>query len=231
MAARVRKIGISSVKNEDLLLRSFAIIKYTHESTAAFHAAFGTVKAARAKAGSSTDEEQDLLRAMLVMTAAGLDSAIKQIIRDSLPAIIKTDKAALTELEGFVAKRLRGDEDGNGLVPSKFLARVLSAQSHREQIIEEYIKELTGSSLQSAQELFKASKALGINPSDVGITETELKPIFVIRNKIIHELDIDFEHPKRNRQTRKQSDMCKYSNTLLVVAEKILDAVDKKIQI
>jgi hypothetical protein len=38
----------------------------------------------RATGGALTDAEQDLLRAMLVFAAAGLDSLLKQLIRDAL---------------------------------------------------------------------------------------------------------------------------------------------------
>jgi hypothetical protein len=38
--------------------------------------------------GMSTDEEQDLLRAMLVTAAPGLDAMTKQLIRDALPKVV-----------------------------------------------------------------------------------------------------------------------------------------------
>jgi len=57
----------------------------------------------------TTDEEQDLLRAMLVMAAAGLDSMTKQLIRDALPQVVHRTGAAREGLEKFLARQLTGD--------------------------------------------------------------------------------------------------------------------------
>ncbi len=61
--------------------------------------------------GMTTDEEQDLLRAMLVSAASGLDAMTKQLIREALPIIIQIGKEALAELEKFVTRRLRDGTD------------------------------------------------------------------------------------------------------------------------
>ncbi|HVT43454.1 MAG TPA: hypothetical protein VMT00_03610 [Thermoanaerobaculia bacterium] len=230
-APSVRKSGGNTPKAE-ALGRAHLIVKYTHDSARAFMDAFRAVRERRgATVGTSTDEEQDLLRAMLVMTAAGLDGALKQIIRDTLPAIVNADRDALAELETFVSRQLRGEVEPVGApAPSKFLARVLVAKSQQSQVIEEYILDLTGSSLQSADELFRAAKALGVKPAEVAINKDELKPIFQIRNKIIHELDINFDHVKRNRQTRSQKEMCKHANRLLEIGEKLIAAVDSRLR-
>ena len=216
----------ANAANRDPLTRAHTIVRYTHESADSLLKAFETVRRARnARQGAPTDEEQDLLRAMLVMTGAGLDSALKQIIRDALPTILNTDEDAKKELVTFVARKLPSDASAD----NKFLARVLAAKSQQTQVIDEYVYELTGQSLQSAQELMKATKALGINPTAVGIDDRVLTPIFKIRNKIIHELDINFDHPVRNRQTRSRRDMCDHANKLLEVAEKLLLQVATKV--
>ena len=38
--------------------------------------------------GTPTYEEQDMLRAMVIFSAAGLDSALKYLLRDALPVLI-----------------------------------------------------------------------------------------------------------------------------------------------
>ena len=93
----------------------------------------------------STDEEQDLLRAMLVMSAAGLDSMAKQLVRDALPVLVKADSSVRQGLEKFAARRIRGDPDSPDPVDgARFLSRVLAATDQQEQVIEEYIGDLTG---------------------------------------------------------------------------------------
>lgn len=205
------------------------ILTHAHESAEAFLDAFGGIRKLRgARSGTSTDEEQDLLRAMLVMAAAGLDSTAKQLIRDSLPELIGCDPKVREGLETFVTRQIRGDPDGGAATSgTRFLARILVSESQRDELIEEYILHLTGSSLQSADELMRTATALGVEPASVGIDKRRLQTIFAVRNKIIHELDINFDHPNRNRESRSQPRMTEYTNTLLEVAESILAAVDR----
>jgi hypothetical protein len=132
---------------------------------------------------------------MLVMAAAGLDSMLKQLIRDAMPALIKASQPVREGLEKFVARSIRGDaESPEALSGAKFLGRVLAAESHQTQVIEEYIRDLTGSSLQSASELAKAAAAFGLSKTKVDVAR--FKEIFDIRNKIIHELDINLEYSR-----------------------------------
>ena len=55
-----------------------------------------------------------------------------------------------------------------------------------------------------------------------------LRPVFDARNRIIHELDIDFESGIRNGTPRSRKDMTEYSNTLLEIGEEIVKAVEDK---
>lgn len=204
------------------------ILEHAHDSTNACIQAFEAVRRLRgATQGAPTDEEQDLLRAMLVMAASGLDSMTKQLIRDSLPKLITRKPTVRAGLETFVTRQLRGDaEGGPSASGNRFLARILVSEVARDQLIEEYILALTGTSLQSAEELKKAAVALGIDPQSVGIRDAELKPIFDARNKIIHELDINFDHPNRNRESRTRPVMTRHANVLLEMGERILTAVE-----
>ena len=178
----------------------------------------------------TTDEEQDLLRAMLVMTAAGLDAMVKELIRCALPSLVERYEAVRDGLEKFVARQIRGDSDTPEVVGGvKFLARLLTAPNQQVQVVEEYIRELTGASLQSPHELVKATTALGVNPNDINLNPRDLKPIFDIRNQIIHELDVNLDGERRRRNIRGQTDMRRYSNGLLSVAQNLIEAVDGKL--
>jgi hypothetical protein len=217
--------------NEETFSKAQLILKYTHESAYALIKAFDDIRKSRGTAGATTDEEQDLLRAMLVMAAAGLDSMIKQLIRDVLPTLVKIDDKVQKGLETFVSRQLRRDsEDISGTTMNKFLARLLVAESHQQQVIREYIESLTGASLQSAEEVMKASFALGLDPTKQGINSDQLKEIFDIRNKIIHELDINFDAPRRNRQSRSRNKMIDYTNLLLHIGESMIIGVSEKIR-
>jgi len=221
------------------------ILKHTHESSQALFAAYGLARAIRSISkqketkgegkkeismlrGMSTDEEQDLLRSMLVSAASGLDAMTKQLIREALPIIIQIDKEALVELEKFVTRRLKdGTDDISERTP--FLARVLTAPSTQKQIIEDYIGYLTKGSLQSSDELSRVTKAFGISQKEVSIDHTKLRPIFESRNRIIHELDINFNVKRRRRNLRSEGTMKSYTETLIELAENILKSVDSKL--
>lgn len=223
------------------------ILKHTHESSQALYAAYEIARAVRsikkqkeskneekkefaALRGMTTDEEQDLLRSMLVSAASGLDAMTKQLIRDALPKIIEIDKEALTELEKFVSRKLRDEIDEIGISERiSFLARALTAPSRQRQIIEDYIDYLTKGSLQSSEELSRVTKAFGLSPKEVIIDHAKLRPIFEARNKIIHELDIDLNAPRRKRNLRTQIKMKNHTEALLDLAENFLKTVDTKL--
>jgi hypothetical protein len=180
--------------------------------------------------GISTDEEHDLLRAMLVTAASGLDSMLKQLIKDALPTLIQREGRPLEELEKFIKRRIRVDAEAK--VPSEgasFLAHVLVAPSTQSRVIEEYVSFLTKGSLQSVSELERIATALDLARNEVNIDENTLKDIFEARNKIVHELDINFDAARRNRNVRGEAKMRAYTNTLIALAEQVLESVDKKL--
>ncbi len=209
--------------------KAAVILARTHESADALLKAFELAQEGRGTPrGMSTDEEQDLLRAMLVMAAAGLDSMLKQLIRDAMPGLVRASTPVREGLEKFVARSIRGDaESPEPLSASKFLGRILAAESQQKQVIEEYIRDLTGSSLQSAAELAKTAAALGLSRTKVDVPR--LKEIFDIRNKIIHELDINLDSVGRKRNVRGRESMMKHTNALLEIGENMLQEVDEQL--
>ena len=213
------------------LSKARLILEYAHESAQSLLEAFDEVRTARSEdSGDATEPEQDLLRAMLVFAAAGLDSMVKQLIRDSLSSLVETDEKVRQGLETYVTRQLRGEADeGANRTANKFLARVLISDSHQDQVIKEYINDLTAKSLQSPEELLKASFALGLELTGQEINPNALRPIFGIRNRIIHELDIDFNAPPRHRQQRDREAMVKFTNTLLESCEIIFLGVAAKL--
>ena len=225
---RIRKLGLSNDGRDDSLTRAFLILKYSHDSAEAMLEALDAVRSKRqAKKGRLTDEEQDLLRSMVVMAASGLDSVVKWLIRSALPPLCQSD----SDVEGGYLKHVSGKiqqgTDGGKIKATTFLAKVLSSDQPRTLLIEDYIYELTGSSMQSADQLFKAAAALGI--SHKVICSKTLKPIFIARNQIIHELDINFEEARGNRRSRRKADMIRYANQLLGLTEVVYLACEEKL--
>ena len=61
------------------------------------------------------------------------------------------------------------------------------------------------------------------------MTESALKPIFDVRNKIIHELAINFAATNRNRNGRARNAMMKHTDKLLQIGEALVDGVDQRL--
>jgi hypothetical protein len=212
------------------------ILRYAREARNAFQESCDKSRGDRRRTGGAlTAAEQDLLRAMLVFAAAGLDSLVKQLIRDAFRYLAARDKAVRAELETFAVRQLRGDlsaDESEAASGRKFLARVLVAPTPLLGVTEQYITDLTGESMQSSEQLFKAVKALGIEPAALDLDAAKLKEIFDARNEIIHEMDIVLESrvpQARKRRSRTVEQMTDGADYLLDVAEWLIQAVEAKL--
>ena len=173
--------------------------------------------------GRLTSQEEDLLRAAIVFTGAGLDATLKQLIRDTLVILLEKSNQAHDKFEAFAGQRLGTTEAAE----AKMVARYLVTADPRGRLIEDYVYELTGSSLQSAEQVGNTAGALGIEDSDLRRRIVGLKELFTARNEVSHELDLQRpEQPgDRTRRTRaigRTKDLCQEG---LEVAQLIINAV------
>ena len=96
MPETIRKFNKKPRCGDDFTGRAFDIVKYGHNSSAALLKAFYDVKNNRgASRGAATDEEQDILRAMIVTAGACIDSTLKQLFRDALHELAQYDDCLL----------------------------------------------------------------------------------------------------------------------------------------
>lgn len=173
--------------------------------------------------GRLTSAEEDLLRAALVFTGAGLDATLKRLIRDTLPALLESNEQAHRKFEDFAVKQLGGAEAVDG----KVLARYIVASNPRERLIEDYIYDLTGSSLQSAEQVDLTAGALGINDGPLRAEINGLRDLFVARNQVSHELDLQaieqsWDRTRRSRAMGPTTTLCERG---FMVAQQIVNAV------
>lgn len=231
MADTIRELDISKIPMVDgFLKKEFTILNHSHECAKSLLKSYNEICKGE-KERAEIDKEQDLLRAMLVFATAGMDSMLKHLIRESLPELVRIDPKVKTKLESFISRQLRGTiEESSTSSAHKFLSKILASESHQKQVIQEYINKLTGRSLQSVEELFGAIDALGLDPKEIGIVIETFKKIFEARNKIVHELDINFDVPTLYRENRDREQMINFTNTILDVSEKILCGVGKMIE-
>jgi hypothetical protein len=151
--------------------------------------------------GRLTAKEENLLRVAIVFTGGGLDATLKQLIRDTLPRLLEANSQAHEKLEAFAADRLGTAE----IADTRTIARYLTSASPRQRLIEDYIYEMTGSSLQSADEVQKVAGALGIDDKETRKQIKELRPLFIARNEISHELDLQSPEKPGDRSQRTRS--------------------------
>lgn len=185
------------------------------------------VRAARRQTGEIRGRvpanEEDLLRAAIVFAGAGLDSSVKRLIRDTLPELLDFSSDAQEKFESFCAARLGSTES----VDVRALARYLVSPNPRDRLLDDYVYWLTGSSLQSAEELSRTAGALGLTDAELRRQVTELKPLFVARNQIVHELDL--QRPgrpgDRSRRSRRMQEYVAMSRRALEAAQCMINAV------
>lgn len=168
-----------------------------------------------------------MLRAMLVFASAGLDSMVKHLVREALPMFMQKSGEA-PKFRQFVDRQMRmraADDKPN----YKLLIDVLLSESPRDMMIESLVDELTNHSLQSAPQLFEVGAYFNVESNYICPSKDELQQVFNIRNQIVHEMDIDFNQPNRNRRPRRRNDMVAAANQILEAADRFLAAVDAKL--
>ena len=82
------------------------------------------------------------------------------------------------------------------------LAQLLVSPSPRDALLASYLYDLTGSSLQSTEEVHRTAAALGVDSKALTQQIVGLKPLFVARNEIAHELDLLHVREKGDRRRR-----------------------------
>lgn len=170
-----------------------------------------------AQAQESDDDKDDLLRSMLIFACSTIDSLGKQLVRDCLKELIDQkessgDSGAKMQFQSFIRKQI--DKEGAVL-----LARVLSAEDYREELVDVLKQKLTDSSLQSYQQLAILTGHFGV-PTDKVINKKDADAIFDARNKITHEMDIDQLAPGSPQPTRRR----RAEGELKALTEKMLGA-------
>jgi hypothetical protein len=210
---------------EASLLNAYTILCRACESAQSFFTAFATVRKARKAKGTPTDHEQDLLRAALIFAAAGLDSMVKQLVRDTLRAVLRREKGARLQFADYVQKRLRRKDP----VDLVFLSEALVAEKPFEHLSAELLRELTSSSLQSKDQLLSVAAYFAIPADEISGKPSELKDVFDVRNQIAHEMDVQFRQPNRSRRSRTQKDMKRFTSIVLTAAVSFYTAVEKRL--
>ena len=227
MTTRPQPAAVPAQPASDECRNAWRVLEYAHSAARAFLNIFDAARSARGR-GAPTDEEQDLLRAMLVFASTGLDSMAKHLVREALPSVIRRATGPNREFRGFVERHMKmraADDKPN----YELLIDVLLSENPRDMMVSSLVSELTGHSLQSAEQLFMVGAHFNVSSQLICSRPDELKQVFNMRNQIVHEMDIDFSRGNRNRISRARDDMVAAANQILEVADAFLAAVDAKL--
>ncbi len=160
---------------------------------------------------------------MLVFAGAGLDSMIKQLVRDALSLTIDRSERAEENFRTFVSKRLaRRDTLDPG-----FLSSVLASRDPREELVRALVGDLISQSLQSKDQVLRAASYFDIPSAALATDLGQLDRIFRARNEIVHEMDVDFAQTNRNRRPRGKAVMIGHTTEILRLANAFLTEVDR----
>lgn len=202
---------------------AFTLLRNAHETSGSFLEVFNTTRKGRNARGAATDKDQDLLRAMLTFACAGLDSLVKQLIKDALPDVINCNEAAERTFRTDIERRIRREE-----IAHKLLADVLTRQRPRDRLIEILVSDLTSQSLQSKDQLLRVGSFFDIQSNSITDDPSRLDGIFTARNQIVHEMDISTDG---NRRSRTKQDMVAATNEIFRVSKVFLEEVNHKLTI
>ena len=226
-------ISLLIEKESSIFYDEYNILSKTVESVNSFNALY---KAGRsgAKGGPSTHEQQDLYRAVLVFACAGLDVFVKQLVKNKLSQLLEVDKEVQNKFKEYVKRGLKKDEKEI----LNTIALALIDQAPRNIFLNEYIRSMTGDSLQSVSELRRVSEASGLDTKKIFDDKKTgtLKNAFEARNQIIHEMDINISESTsrttgyRTRRQRKATLMEEHTKSILRLAEELFTAYREKFQ-
>jgi hypothetical protein len=209
----------------DCLLDAHSILTRAIDSAQSFFEAFGAVRDNRGAKGTPTDHEQDLLRASLLFAAAGLDAVVKQLVRDALSIVISADKGAQQQFADYVQGRMARTVP----LDIKYITQALLSRNPREYFESELVRELTGNSLQSKDQLLRVAAYFAIRADEISSDLPKLKVVFDARNQIAHEMDVLLGQVNRSRRSRAYDIMHDYTSFILATACAFYQRVEVKV--
>ena len=171
--------------------------------------------------GAPSDVDYDLLRAMLVFACAGLDSMIKHLIEEALPAAINHLEGAQKRFEEFVQRKLNQDDKRT------WLGKVLTTPDPRNRLVEEFVADLVAGSLQSRDKILSMGALFGLGMKDLIDNPQSLNEVFHARNQIGHEMDMDLTgQQRRSRRPRRRDETVALAELVLECGANFLKGAD-----
>lgn len=175
-------------------------------------------------------QKQDLLRAIILFSCSGIDSIVKQLVNDTLDYVIEHDEGAFNQFKNYTEKKLiLKNESG---INSKLFAELFTCGNPKQTLIDALKKDLTSNSLQSADELLKVGSVFNIETVKLVSgkeAHEKLRKIFMIRNQITHEMDVDMTALDFKMRDRTYEEIKDYSEFIISFIEKFIELISEKL--
>ncbi|MFG2800599.1 hypothetical protein [Streptomyces pseudovenezuelae] len=179
--------------------RSWARLTATHKSVAGLFTTLNELRASQDDMrGAISETHRDQARAAIVFTAAGVDACLRTLLRDSLPTLLATPGGAHGAfVEHFMNNRLNGPL-------TKATKDAITDIDPRSALVDLYVEDLTGSSIQGAKDLTRCRNALGLKKDSAldGAILDGHQSFFDARHEVVHELDLVDPSGKGTRSRR-----------------------------
>lgn len=212
------------MKKEDYLNKANDILTSLKNTIASFYTLYDTLT------DEQENQKQDLLRAIILFSCSGIDSIVKQLVHDTLDYVIEHDEGAFNQFKAFTAKKLT--EKNETGINSNLFADLFTCENPKQTLKDVLKKELTSNSLQSSDELLKVGAYFNIKSDNLvkgREMHKKLRNIFIARNQITHEMDVDMTSPIFKMRNRTYEEINDYSNFMIDLAEKYIELVSKKL--
>lgn len=169
-----------------------------------------------------SDGVQDLLRAAIVFTSAGIDACLESLLVHAAPVLVAANDNARRKFDDYIENQV------NSPKPTSAFKEALKAPDPRSRLVELYILGLTGSSFQGSGSIKdRALGALGMTNAQLSSGRVKsLDPFFIARNDVVHKLDLlqpsapDARPPSKPRGQDDVGHMC--DEALLLVRDIVL---------
>ncbi|MFZ3475383.1 hypothetical protein ACODT3_42240 [Streptomyces sp. 4.24] len=184
----------------DEIGRSWNRLVATHQSVSALFTTLNELRAAQPDMrGAISEAHKDQARAAIVFTAAGIDACLSALLKHALPTLLAAEGPAHSAFVGhFMTERFKENK------VTEATKKAVVAFDPRAALVDLYVEDLTGPSIQGAKDLARCRDALGLKKDDA-LADSVLEahqPFFNARHQVVHELDIIDAAGKGTRSRR-----------------------------
>ena len=194
------------------------------------------------KGGKPGTHLQNFLRGTILLSCAGLDAFLKQLIKDSLVRVKENNEDSKKYFQKIVKRQILNQEEKNTDLKKKrnqpiidgatFIAESLLSDDPR-QFVEKYV---VGKLLEDSKQSFGALKeiadAFGVKVTVLTTKEKEIRDLFEMRNEISHQFDVVFHNTqgKRNRIERSRTVINEKANLVYEIADGFFVAIKSELE-